>query len=119
MTAGTDPMFDLSGKVVAITGGSRGLGRQVAEEFAHRGARVAMASRKQGVCEAAAAEISAATGSDVIGLGLHVGCWEQCEPFVEEVTDRLGPIDVLVNRCTWPRRPPATPPALSSRSTAA
>ncbi|MCE2511034.1 MAG: SDR family NAD(P)-dependent oxidoreductase [Acidimicrobiia bacterium] len=46
MTAGTDPMFDLSGKVVAITGGSRGLGRQMAEEFAHRGARVAMASRQ-------------------------------------------------------------------------
>ena len=97
MTSGHDPLFDLGGKVVAITGGSRGLGREMAEAFAHRGARVAIASRKRDVCEAAAAEIGAASGSDVIGLGLHVGRWDQCEPFVEEVTDRLGPIDVLVN----------------------
>ncbi len=97
MTSGHDPMFDLEGKVVAITGGSRGLGREMAEAFAHRGARVAIASRKQDACEAAASEIAAASGSDVIGLGLHVGRWDQCEPFVEEVSERLGPIDVLVN----------------------
>ena len=97
MTSGRDSLFDLEGKVVAITGGSRGLGREMAEAFAHRGARVAIASRKQDACEAAASEIAAASGSEVIGLGLHVGRWDQCEPFVEEVTDRLGPIDVLVN----------------------
>ena len=97
MTSGRDSLFDLEGKVVAITGGSRGLGREMAEAFAHRGARVAIASRKQDACEAAAGEIAAASGSDVIGLGLHVGRWDQCEPFVEEVTERLGPIDVLVN----------------------
>ena len=97
MTADRDRLFDFEGKVVAITGGSRGLGREMAEAFARRGARVAIASRKRDVCEAAAAEISAASGSDVVGLGLHVGRWDQCEPFVEEVTDRLGPIDVLIN----------------------
>ncbi|MCY3642945.1 MAG: glucose 1-dehydrogenase [Acidimicrobiaceae bacterium] len=97
MTNGHDPLFDLEGKVVAITGGSRGLGREMASAFAHRGARVAIASRKQDACEAAANEISAASGSEVIGLGLHAGRWDQCEPFVEEVTERLGPIDVLVN----------------------
>ena len=97
MEAGHDPLFDLEGKVVAITGGSRGLGRQMAEAFAHRGARVAIASRKQEACEAAAHEIAAASGSDVIGLGLHVGRWDQCEPFVEEAARRLGPIDVLIN----------------------
>ncbi|MYB03278.1 MAG: SDR family oxidoreductase [Acidimicrobiaceae bacterium] len=97
MTSGRDSLFDLEGKVVAITGGSRGLGREMAEAFAHRGARVAIASRKQDACEAAASEIAAASGSEVIGLGLHVGRWDQCEPFVEEVTDRLGPIDVLIN----------------------
>lgn len=97
MTGGHDPLFDLGGKVVAITGGSRGLIREMAEAFAHRGARVAIASRKRDACEAAAAEIAAASGSDAIGLGLHVGRWDQCEPFVEEVTDRLGPIDVLIN----------------------
>ena len=97
MTSDRDPMFDLEGKVVAITGGSRGLGREMAAAFAHRGARVAIASRKQDACEAAAAEIAAASGFEVIGLGLHVGRWDQCQPFVEQVTERLGPIDVLVN----------------------
>ena len=97
MTSDRDPMFDLEGKVVAITGGSRGLGRAMAAAFAQRGARVAIASRKQDACEAAAAEIAAASGSEVIGLGLHVGRWDQCQPFVEAVTERLGPIDVLVN----------------------
>ena len=97
MTSGHDSLFDLEGKVVAITGGSRGLGREMAEAFAHRGARVAIASRKRDACDAAAAKIAAASGSDVIGLGLHVGRWDQCEPFVEEVTDRLGPVDVLIN----------------------
>ena len=97
MTGDRDPLFDLEGKVVAITGGSRGLGREMAGAFAQRGARVAIASRKQDACEAAAAEIAAQSGSEVIGLGLHVGRWDQCEPFVAEVTDRLGPIDVLIN----------------------
>ena len=97
MTGDRDRLFDLEGKVVAITGGSRGLGREMADAFAHRGARVAIASRKQDACRAAAAEIVAASGSEVVGLGLHVGRWDQCEPFVEEVAERLGPIDVLVN----------------------
>ena len=97
MTASHDPLFDFDGKVVAITGGSRGLGRQMAEAFAQRGARVAVASRRRDVCERVAREISEASGSEVVGLGLHVGRWDQCEPFVHEVADRLGPIDVLVN----------------------
>lgn len=97
MTASHDPLFDFDGKVVAITGGSRGLGRQMAEAFAQRGARVAVASRRRDVCERVAREISEASGSEVVGLGLHVGRWDQCEPFVHEVAGRLGPIDVLVN----------------------
>ncbi len=97
MTTSPDPIFDVDGKVVAITGGSRGLGRQMAEAFARRRARVAIASRKRDVCEAVAAEIAAATGSEVVGLGLHAGRWDQCDTFVQAVTDRLGPIDVLIN----------------------
>ena len=92
-----DPLFDFSDTVVAITGGGRGLGRVMAEAFAARGARVAIASRKREACEAAAADIAASTGADVVGLGLHVGRWDECEPFIAEVAQRLGPIDVLVN----------------------
>ncbi len=90
-------LFDLTGRVVAITGGGRGLGREMATAFAARGARVAIASRTAEQCAAAAAEIADATRAEVIGLGLHVGRWDQCEPFVDTVTERLGPIDVLVN----------------------
>ena len=90
-------MFDMTGKVIAITGGGRGLGRQMAEGFAQRGARVAIASRKKEACEGAAAEIREATGAEVLGFGLHVGRWEQCGAFVDDVTEQLGPIDVLVN----------------------
>ncbi len=94
-------LFDMTGKVVVITGGSRGLGREMAQAFAARGAKVAIASRKAEACEQVAAELmtqsTGGSGGQVIGLGLHVGRWDQIEPFVAEVTERLGPIDVLVN----------------------
>lgn len=93
----TDDPFDLTGKVVAITGGGRGLGLEMARAFAERGARVAIASRKADVCAAVAAELAEAHDADVVGLGLHVGRWDEHEPFVDAVTDHLGPIDVLVN----------------------
>ena len=97
MSKETTDLFDLTGRVVAITGGGRGLCREMATAFTAHGARVAIASRKAEACEHAAAENTGATGGEVIGLGLHVGRCEQCEPFVETVTDCLGPIDVLVN----------------------
>ncbi len=93
----SDDLFDMTGKVVAITGGGRGLGREMAEAFASRGAKVAIASRKAEVCQQTASEINGELGAEVIGLGLHVGRWDQIEPFVNEVTEQLGPIDVLVN----------------------
>ncbi len=92
-----EDLFDMTNKVVVITGGSRGLGREMAHAFASRGAKVAIASRKAEACEQIAAELADSTDGEVIGLGLHVGRWDQIEPFVAEVTERLGPIDVLVN----------------------
>ena len=50
-------LFDLTGRVIAITGGSRGLGRAMATAFAARGARVAIASRKADVCEVGPFEV--------------------------------------------------------------
>ena len=89
--------FDLTGKVVVVTGGSRGLGRAMSEAFAAAGATVVVASRKADACEAAAAEIEAATGATAVGIGCHVGDWAQCTALVETVVARFGAIDVFVN----------------------
>ena len=93
----TADLFSLDGRVVVVTGGSRGLGREMCLSFAERGARVVVASRKLEACEALAAEITERTGQEALGLALHVGRWEECEPFVDRVVDEFGGIDVLVN----------------------
>jgi NAD(P)-dependent dehydrogenase (short-subunit alcohol dehydrogenase family) len=90
-------LFDLTGRNVVMTGGSRGLGRAMVQAFAERGANVVIASRDGTSCEAVAREINAATGARALGLGLHVGNWDALEPFVDRVEREFAPIDVLVN----------------------
>ena len=95
--ADKDDLFSLDGRVVVVTGGSRGLGREMCLSFAERGATVVVASRKLENCETRAAEITERTGQVALGLALHVGRWEECEPFVDRVVDEFGTIDVLIN----------------------
>jgi NAD(P)-dependent dehydrogenase (short-subunit alcohol dehydrogenase family) len=90
-------MFDLTGKVAVITGGSRGIGRAMAEGLADAGADVVIASRKLEPCQVAASEIAAATGRRAIGVACHVGRWEDCDGLVAEVYEQFGRCDVLVN----------------------
>jgi NAD(P)-dependent dehydrogenase (short-subunit alcohol dehydrogenase family) len=87
---------DLSGKVVVITGGSRGIGHSMALGFAAAGAKVAIASRKLESCEATVKEIRA-LGAEGSAHGVHVGKWEDCDRLVEEVYGRWGRADVLIN----------------------
>jgi NAD(P)-dependent dehydrogenase (short-subunit alcohol dehydrogenase family) len=89
-------MFDVKDKVVMVTGGSRGLGRAMCEEFARRGAKVVIASRKIDACEALAEEIRAA-GGDALALACHVGDWDSLDGVIDAVVDHYGRIDVLVN----------------------
>lgn len=93
----TGAHFDLSGKVALVTGGSRGIGRAVAEAMAEAGADVVVASRKLQNCETAAREITAATGRRTRPVACHVGKWEECDHLVETVYGEFGRCDILVN----------------------
>ena len=88
--------FDLSNRVALITGGSRGLGREMALAFAARGADVVIASRKLEQCEAAAREVEA-LGRRALACACHVGKWEALGELVERAYAHFGRIDILVN----------------------
>jgi hypothetical protein len=92
-----EELFDLTGKVALVTGGSRGIGRAVAEGVAAAGADVVVASRKLENCEVAAREIKAATGRRALPVGCHVGRWQDCDELVDTVYQEFGRCDVLVN----------------------
>lgn len=89
-------IIDMSGKVVLITGGSRGLGRAMALGFAEAGADVAVASRKKDSCDAVVAEIEA-LGRTGFAHACNVSDWDQCDALVDAVYGRFGRIDVLIN----------------------
>ena len=91
------PPFDLAGKVAVITGGSRGIGRAIAEGLARAGADVVIASRKLEACEATVAELEKATGRRALPVQFHVGRWEDSERLVDAVYGEFGRCDVLVN----------------------
>jgi NAD(P)-dependent dehydrogenase (short-subunit alcohol dehydrogenase family) len=88
---------DLKGKVVLVTGGSRGLGREMVKAYAARGADVVIASRKLDSCEALAAEIAEQHGVRALPVGCNVSDWDQCDALVERVYAEFGRVDILVN----------------------
>jgi NAD(P)-dependent dehydrogenase (short-subunit alcohol dehydrogenase family) len=92
-----DQLFDLTGKVAVVTGGSRGLGKEIAFALARHGADVVIASRKLASCEEAATQIAAETSRETMAYGLHVGRWDELEPFADAVYARFGRVDVLFN----------------------
>jgi NAD(P)-dependent dehydrogenase (short-subunit alcohol dehydrogenase family) len=83
----------LTGRVVAITGGGRGIGRAVAEALNREGARVAVGDLDR----ASAEQTAAALGGGALGLGLDVTDHAGFTAFLDGVEQRLGPLDVLVN----------------------
>ncbi len=91
-----EPIYDFKGKVVTITGGSRGLGHAMALAFAKAGANIAVASRKLDSCEATVKEIRA-LGHEGSAHAVHVGKWDDCDRLADEVYARWGRCDVLIN----------------------
>jgi NAD(P)-dependent dehydrogenase (short-subunit alcohol dehydrogenase family) len=90
-------MTGLEGKVALVTGATRGLGYAIARGLAEAGATVVVASRKADSCATAAEAITKETGVAAVPLALHVGQWESIEPAIDEIYERLGRLDVLVN----------------------
>jgi short-subunit dehydrogenase len=84
-------------KIVAITGGARGIGRATANEFATAGAKVAIGDLDVELAEKSAIDIGNATGAQVAGLPLDVTQQPSFEQFVNDAEAALGPIDVLIN----------------------
>jgi NAD(P)-dependent dehydrogenase (short-subunit alcohol dehydrogenase family) len=89
--------FDLTDRVALVTGGSRGLGREMVLAFARSGADVVIASRKQDACQALAEEVRSETGRRALGIACHVGRWEECDRLADRVLEQFGRVDVLVN----------------------
>ena len=94
--AGPAALFDLTGKVALVTGGSRGLGREMVLAFAAAGADVVIASRKLAACEALAEEV-AANGRRALPVACHVGHWDECDELASRAYDHFGKVDILVN----------------------
>src|SRR4249920_487697 len=90
-------LFDLTGKVALVTGGSRGLGRAMVLAFAEHGADVVIASRKLDSCQALAAEVEASTGRRALPVACHVGDWQQVGALADAAYAEMGHVDVLVN----------------------
>ncbi|BDT92073.1 putative short chain dehydrogenase/reductase [Nocardia sputorum] len=87
----------LTDKVAVVTGGSRGLGKQMVLAFAGAGADVVIASRKLDGCAALAEEVTERFGRRALPVACNVSDWSQCDALVETVYDAFGRVDVLVN----------------------
>ncbi|ORC02222.1 SDR family NAD(P)-dependent oxidoreductase [Mycobacterium persicum] len=92
-----EQLFDLTGQVGLITGGSRGLGREMAFALARCGADVVITSRNLDNCVATATKIEAETGRAAMAYQVHVGRWDQLDGLVAAAYDRFGKVDTLIN----------------------
>jgi gluconate 5-dehydrogenase len=96
-------LLDLTGRTALVTGGSRGLGLQIAEALCEQGARVALVARKDDELAAARAHLARTLGADAVTLACDLADSAQIAPMVARAEQALGPIDILVNNAgaTW------------------
>jgi gluconate 5-dehydrogenase len=95
-------LFSLEGRTAVVTGGSRGLGLQMAEALGEQGARVVIAARKQAELDEACAHL-AARGIEASSIAADLGDEAAIGAFADEALRRLGQVDILVNNAgaTW------------------
>ena len=102
----TTPNLDATGKVVVVTGSSKGLGRAMALGFAAAGADVVVSSRRLEACERVVDEIRA-SGRRALAARCHVGDWDECGGLIDATVAEFGRIDVLVNNAGIAPVPPS------------
>ena len=94
-------LFDISGKVALITGGSRGIGEMIAEGFVANGVKTYISSRKADVCDATAARLSEV--GECISIPADLSTTEGVTALADEIRQREQKLDILVNNAgaTW------------------
>jgi NAD(P)-dependent dehydrogenase (short-subunit alcohol dehydrogenase family) len=94
-------LFSVDGKVAVVTGGSRGIGRMIAEGYVRAGVRVYITARKAEACEATAAELSEL--GTCIAIPADLSSEDECRRFAAAVAEREDRLDILVNNAgaTW------------------
>ncbi len=102
MSTPVQKLFDLSGRTAIVTGGSRGLGLQIAEGLGEAGARILLSSRKAADLEEAAAHLKA-KGIEVVWVAADASDPAQIQKVCDEAMKQLGQVDILVNNAgaTW------------------
>jgi NAD(P)-dependent dehydrogenase (short-subunit alcohol dehydrogenase family) len=102
-----DPLFSVKDQIVLVSGGTRGIGRAIAEGFAMRGAHVVITGRQKESVAQAAAAMKTHEGGTAFGIACDVADPAQIKPLVDEVLTACGRIDTLVNCAGVNRRKPA------------
>jgi gluconate 5-dehydrogenase len=99
---GVKKLLDLSGKVALVTGGSRGLGLQIAEALGEMGAKLALTARKKDELDSAVARLKN-QGIQAVAFVCDIGRREAIAPAADEVLGKFGKVDILVNNAgaTW------------------
>jgi len=89
-------LFDLTGRVALVTGGTRGIGRAIAEGFGAAGAAVVVCGRKPDACEEMQAHLEARS-IDALAVTAHLGDLNDVKSLVGRIDERFGRLDILVN----------------------
>ncbi len=90
-------LFDISGKVALVTGGSRGIGEMIAAGFLANGVKVYISSRKAEICNATAARLTEQFGGECISLPANLADVAGCQKLADDLAARETQLDILVN----------------------